>query len=301
MVSAVELKREKIYTLCQDVAVFFGIGEVLSLKPVDKGGNHLSFFLTSTKGRYILRIMNHFSSSTLENEVAVQKQLRLSDVVCNRFIFTATGECLFFKDGLSVTLSKYIEGSQPKPTYDDCIRIGSALAKFHNTVKSVPHPTSHTLITQEKIDARAAKMRKAQRQVVNHLTSGFLNVNKSNLPLGVCHGDLHLANILIDDKKVALLDLENVNYGFLVLDVARSIADVCSTSGGLNVEKVKFYIQGYVAIRLIKPAEKEILKSAISYSAAAIAAWFYERGDIGMYEYFINIGLSSDAMDFKLI
>lgn len=291
MKGLVELGEDKIASICRSAAMFFEIGEIISLISVGKSGAHSSFFLTSTNGRYVFRLMNLANIQTLENELSVQRQLQASGIACGRFILNRSGDFVFIHKDIVATLSEYVDGWQPNPTDHECIRIGEALAKFHMTVRSLPHPSQLALTSRKKVEERMSNVDISQQLILDSLISGFLNLKDLNyLAHGVGHGDLHLANILINEERVVFIDFEHAAVYPLILDVARSMADVCAEPLGFSVKKMKYFLIGYEQIRPISVEERVILKMAIPYAAAAIALWFYERSDSAMYSFFINTG-----------
>ena len=99
-----------------------------------------------------------------------------------------------------------------------------------------------------------------------------------NLPKGIIHGDLKLENIIASKEKIlAVLDLVDMCFDWLSLDIAMTFAH-CGWKNGQPVKRLwESLLEGYQSIRLLEVAEKKALPYLHKYSILALAAWRYRQ------------------------
>ncbi len=93
---------------------------------------------------------------------------------------------------------------------------------------------------------------------------------------GLCHGDLHKMNLLIDDQqRVTVIDWDCVGYGWRAYDVAVLRWSIGPAVGPAGIGKTKTeqvyaaYLDGYQSVRLLSPTEV----AAIPYFVAVRIIW----------------------------
>ncbi|GCE29428.1 hypothetical protein KDA_49120 [Dictyobacter alpinus] len=108
-----------------------------------------------------------------------------------------------------------------------------------------------------------------------------LKLEKMNLPTtppyyGICHGDLHWKNLLVDEQEqVTLIDWDYVSYGWRVYDLAalrRSLEPVISLEDPEKQRRLSLYeayLRGYDQMRPLSTPEY----SALPYFVATRYIW----------------------------
>ena len=278
-----------------EICLYFELGDFIGVTSTPQGRTHQSFFIATTNGRFVVRLIERLNNMVLENEVAVQKQLRKAGIPTSEFIISKTGLLYYRSDAGYVTVCRFLNGAIPEANEDICRRTGVATASYHMVVKMVPYPTkSRTLLTRSRFLRRVrSEADSHRREKLSQLVACMRGVSKRGLPSGICHYDLHLANLLLVDGKVGMLDLENAREGLFILDIARSLVDLSRCPEGVDTHRIKSFLQGYESIRELTGEEKSVLGAAMAYSAGAVAAWFCERRDYDMADHFIDVAQKS--------
>jgi homoserine kinase type II len=217
----------------------------------------------------------------LENEYAIQKWLEEEGVTTNTMLISKEGGYLYSHGSEHATVSKKLEGRHPEPpvTEGDCYLVGSILSRFHLALKShsLPHPEVEGFLGRKGIEARINRL--PATDYVTKVKELLIesNFEYDELPMGIVHGDPYFNNILINDDDVCVLDLQKVSESPLILDIGRSIADICSHMGELDRNKVKKFIKGYENRRTLTSLENHLLSKAIMYGAVATSVSLYEQ------------------------
>ena len=279
---------EGIFT---DIGRHFGLPVLKYVEPASNGRNHKTYFAKAENGEeFVIRLITQLNEGALENEIAVQEQLIEAGLRCNTLMKSPDKGYIYQKERFFAVVSRKLSGNHPLPTLDECRSLGRALADFHRVVKWVPHATGKTLLNITRVSERMAMVDDKRRQLFTRLLDGYKQLGAADVPLGIGHCDLHLANALASDGEIAILDLENAAEVPLILDLARSAVDVCGELSGFSYEKLARFIEGYESVRPLSEVEMRVLAPAMGYAAAAVALWFWEREELDMADYFIQIG-----------
>ena len=95
---------------------------------------------------------------------------------------------------------------------------------------------------------------------------------RSDVPLGLIHGDLFIDNVLYDGPTLAsLLDFEQASWGRLVYDVAVTLLAFAFGRDDFRPDVVRALLAGYVAERPPAPAEREAFGAELRFAACRFA------------------------------
>lgn len=278
-----------------DILLFFSLGELSSKKKMSFGLTNNSFLVkTNRDEEYVIRLINNFDKSLFENEIAIQRQLSKANLQTSYMLQAEDGRCLYSKNGAYATISKRIKGFHPtNVSVEDCRLIGFTLGLFHCSVHELPHINQKMLIDPKNVARRYGCLESFayKDKITKLLSSSKRLLNETNLPTGITHGDLHVNNLLLHNGKLAILDMDCAGRACLLLDIARSIADVCSEKGALNLAKADAFLTGYNRRRRLTEKETVYIAEAVIYSSAAVALWFCEYGNYEFANHFIDTGL----------
>jgi Ser/Thr protein kinase RdoA (MazF antagonist) len=284
----------------QDIANFFSLGVVTTIFKSNTGRSNLTFFVnTDEDAQYVVRISKTLDTYDLENEFFIQDSLRSSYSLTNCMLTSRNGDLYYHQGGIYATVSGFIKGHHPQNPVPliECYLIGKALAQFHQSFhgKYLPNAGVGNLLDIVSVQSRLDHLTPGvpRERLATLFSQSRIAAEDRGLPKGVIHGDLHVENVLIHRRHVAMLDLQNVGEENLILDIGRSIADVCSYSRKLDLEKVASFLDGYKVNRQLMQKEKELIGCAIAYGAAATGAWFYEYGDYGFGDHFLDVGFAA--------
>jgi Ser/Thr protein kinase RdoA (MazF antagonist) len=285
--------------LVDDICASFGLGEPIGNQRISSGVTHASYFLDTAGGSYVAKVLSYVNPDNLKNERHIQAQLDQHGIRAPQMLANEHGQFLYTGYDSNITVAQRLTGIHPaRPASDDhCLSVGQTLGRFHQAVVSTTHGNERSLLARNGASYRIAKLEQRGASVAPELA----RLAKTNadvlfdtgLPEGVLHGDFHTENVLADGGDVAVLDLETVTTGPLVLDIGRSLADLCPRPGfaRMDDQKVDRFVEGYSEVRPLTPQELDALPAAIAFGCTALAALLYVR----RFDYFGNIFLQLGA------
>lgn len=288
----------------QYIADFFELGKVEGYSKSIIGRTNSTYFVTMQDGtEYAFRILRDLNVPLLENEKYIQQQLIKRGVKTSEMLVSRNGEYLCAGDNRYATVSKKLAGqSLNLPTSgEQSYLMGEILSKFHIALmdSTLPFEEVETSLGRERLEEKITSLPSGEHQeaLVGLIKDSPFEVqDHSELPKGLIHGDLHVNNVLFDDKQVYVLDLQSVKRNLFILDIGRSVADVCSFSGRLERRKVEMFLEGYEKNRQLTTSEKQLLSKSIAYGAITASAFFFGYGDHDFALHFLNVGRDAGTM-----
>ncbi|HEY1074497.1 MAG TPA: phosphotransferase [Patescibacteria group bacterium] len=270
------IEAAEIQALLPTAAHFFGLGSIQNIKPTPFGIGNESFFVSSEQGDFVLRVLWEQTIEGLEKEVAIEQQLAHAGVLSAQLLQGENGNYYFTDGKYTITASRKIEGIHPHEITPDLLnQVGTTMATFHTSVTEIPQETSQwfTLDNARIEVAKVSSDEESKSAIENNVTTGSSIFNR-DLPTGFIHGDLYNGNlILTPDNRLAVLDFETTERNVLIIDIARTILDMCADDVTVNTQSVEALLDGYEEIRQLTDEERESLSDAIRYVSGAMAAW----------------------------
>lgn len=247
--------------------------------------NHNYLVKTVDNKNYVVKFLINpaITIESLENERSVQQQLREGGLDTISFLINASGSYLYEVDGVRAVVSEKIFGVHPWLLDESFLfELGVTLGHFHTKVKDLPNDHRNWLdftVAEENMRLISDTELMGSLSKAKEYVSQGGQLFKSNLPIGVVHADLWESNILVEpvtQKITALLDFEETQKMALIIDIARTIIDMCRTEDakGINKKLVNAMLEGYEKVRKLEEKEMELLPLAIRYVAGAGTLWF---------------------------
>lgn len=281
----------------------FDIGQLLKITYLDKGlGNRNYLVKTTTGSEYILRILVWQTLPGLKNELAIQKQLKKKCILTSHLLTAIDGKYYSTVKEKVITCTKKIVGKRLKNiTLKQANQLGFLLSGFHVSVKYLP-------ITHKGWLSKEIALKEIKRLPVNQKTSllkNFITENidifDHNLPCGIIHSDLHLANVLYTkSKEFAIFDFEESENNLFIIDIARAVTEMCVKNDKLDENLATAFLDGYQKQRKIEKEEFENLNKAMIYVSGAGSAWLYNEGYMNYVEENIKVALSLIQKPYKV-
>lgn len=291
--------------LLKRIARFFDIDAVNELLPLSGGVANYNYLLqTAREEEYVIKILSNQKLESLENDRAIQQQLKQSGIPTIFYEKNMSGDYIYNDKNVVAVLSKRVAGVKYLPQHNNvdnvfCFSLGKILAQFHEIVTFIPYNnegwlnplTSSRYITSEKQPDFLAQSREL-------IESGKILYGQ-DLPAGIIHGDLHKNNVLVVSQEnleiTAVFDFEVTEHNVLLCDIARTII-VCSAKDGnlLAPALVQSVIDGYQSIRELTQPEKDNLENALQYVAGATSFWLYEKGFADYAQKYVNRVINFD-------
>lgn len=279
-------------TLLDEAVNYFGVGAVREVQQIDTGRTSTNYFVTTTSGWYVMRVMEDFDRVRFENEILVQDALKRAGIQSNQLIVSPRGSYVYEAGDLRITMAKRLKGSHVKRPTDqqECALVGEALGQFHAMLDPDLAISQDYFFLKYDRASKGLDLIEKYRDVLSDLLRYSSDILQYKLPSGILHGDLHGDNVLIHSKSVSILDLQSIGRGPYVLDIGKSLADMCSTDGRIDEDKVRSFLFGYQKARKIEAEEKECLGKAIIYAATHTAIWAVRNHVNELADDFVAVG-----------
>ena len=262
-------------------ANFFSIEKIVKTNKMRGGLGNQNYLLIINSGKeYVLRKLVTQTIKGIENEFAIQKQLSRSNILTPHFLIGNNGSYHLKINDDVFTCTEKIEGVHPT-TADSrlCKQIGKILAQFHRSVTEMPNPHKGWLNKEIALRDSNKLINDPFSYKVKKIINSNLDLFNSKMQIGYIHGDLHFQNMLITENgEMAIFDFEECEKNLLILDIARTITEVCQKQNKLHGNLIHSFIDGYESVRIITRAEKDSMRRAIQYVSGASAAWLYLEG-----------------------
>ena len=184
----------------------YDLGELVSLQGIASGIENSNFFLTSTKGEFVLTLFERLSAAQLPYYLELMRHLESKSVACAAPLPNAEGRLLGQCEGRPAALVRRLKGrdvSNAAPEH--CARVGAELAKSHLAVADfgLRQPNLRGLAWWQQVLPNlwsrmpAAVVRLTQNELEAqqrfHQSASFLH-----LPKGAVHADLFRDNVLFE-------------------------------------------------------------------------------------------------------
>lgn len=190
---------------------------------------------------------------------------------------------------------EFLPGTEPAPANDlkdDFFTLGAITAKLHNHTKSWPIPIGFkrkvwdfdTMLGSQPLwgDWRDALGLDQDGQKVLERTSGLLNqqlhdYGKAKHRFGLIHADLRLANLLIDNGKLSVIDFDDCGYCWFMYDFAAAISFM--EENPMVPELQKSWVEGYRTVTRLSDEEEAAIPMFIMLRRILLTAWISSHSE----------------------
>jgi tRNA A-37 threonylcarbamoyl transferase component Bud32 len=144
----------------------------------------------------------------------------------------------------------------------DARRLGAALAAFHELSPPSDVPRFTRFASDRLIEARRliVCVRPDVADPIDRLVSALISRQPGDAGAAVClHGDVHPKNVIVTDRTVALIDVEDLAIGPAAADVGSFLASLlylrrgAGTAGGTHEAVARAFRLGYASVRPLPP------------------------------------------------
>ena len=213
-----------------------------------------------------------------------------------------------------VGLVKWLEGTilndlildlEEKDVSDLYESLGKVVAKFHEATIAWEVPKEfkrHSFDTEGFLGSKpfwgrfweAENATTSEREeltlIRNNITESLSKLPKDMNSFGMIHADMHSQNVLIQEKKLSVIDFDDAGFGWYGFDLAVAIWDRLDfTATGCHFDiAYKSLIKGYLEER---PNAKDIIETIPTFllmRTMMLIRWIEDRPEAG-YEAFIPV------------
>lgn len=270
----------------------YDLGKILKYKLILGGLVNHNYKLETTKGKYVIRILNKNTKDKikeLKNQFKIIKKLKEKKIpykLTNPLQTKTKKEIIQIKNK-TIWVYELIEGyNKDKPTKKEMKEIAKALGEFHKFVKGIKG-TKRKNNNNKHIENLFRQMIKTKNKteedkLANEYKNFFWEIyqktkncapNKNYL---FAHQDFDSSNVIFQKGKIiGIIDFEDLEYVPRIIDVTVSIRDSCSTKGKLDSEKIKIFLEEYEKNVPLTKSEKEKIIPLIEYYNTYFFVWAY--------------------------
>ena len=263
----------------------YAVGGLVSQSPIATGIENTNYFVTTTKGRYVLTLYERLPAEELPFYLNLMAHLARAGVECPAPIRDRTGTLFGTLNGKPASLVTRVDGAPVlAPDVPHCAAVGAALGRLH-----VASATYRARLTNRRGPAWCRQAARAVRPYVDpgqrdllaaelKFLTGFAKVR---MPRGAIHGDLFCDNVLfVGDRVSGIIDFGFAATDFLAYDLAITVNDWCvdRATGALEDGCCEALVAAYQAVRPLSPEEGEQWPTLLR--AAALRFWLSRLYDL---------------------
>jgi len=213
----------------------YNVGKVLSYEKFEKGSGQLNFKVNTLTDSFVLKyFIKEIKKDNIVFDVNFNYFLEKNSFKCPRIIKNKHDNCIGELNGKPYILYEFIEGehveNQNENQKEELIK---NIAMLHNITIGLTELKSewrYNYNVPESIDFMHSiinsKNRLVQESELSWILDEFHKLDLPEmLPQGLCHSDLYYRNYFFEGNDFkALIDLDDINYTFLIFDVTELVA-----------------------------------------------------------------------------
>src|SRR5579863_363719 len=246
----------------------YDLGDVVDFRGIASGIENSNFFLTTTRGEYVLTIFEKLTAAQLPFYLDLMRHLASHRVPVPDPIPRDDGALFGMLHGKPTAIVTKLEGApQLAPTSEHCAEVGHMLARMHLAGRDFPHhqPNLRSLPWwQETVPSVLPFLSEAEREFLSselaHQQAFFGSSDYAALPEGPCHCDLFRDNVLFAHADPAtghevrlggFFDFYFAGCDKWLFDVAVTVNDWCIdlTTGKLDNARTEAMLRAYQTVR----------------------------------------------------
>jgi len=273
------VEREQLKTFL----THYDLGELLEQQGISDGIENTNYFVTTTKGRYVLTLFESLSAEELPFFLDLMAFLSEHNVPSASPLADADGCYLRTLNDRPAALVERLGGSWvPAPSVAQCAALGRVLGRLNREGQAFKgqRPNSRGprwwRVASERVMERLpeADARMLQDELV-YQSSHRLD----ELPRGVIHADLFRDNALFQgDELTGVIDFYYACTDVLLYDLAVTVNDWCSDGdGALDSVRATAMLQAYHAERPLTDQERK--SWPVMLRAGALRFWLSRLQD----------------------
>ncbi|KVC48367.1 homoserine kinase [Burkholderia ubonensis] len=253
----------------------YALGDVVAFRGIPSGIENSNFFLTTTRGEYVLTIFEKLTAEQLPFYLDLMRHLAGHGVPVPDPVPRNDGALFGELHGKPAAIVTKLDGAaEPAPGVEHCIEVGQMLARLHLAGRDYPRtqPNLRSLPWwQENVPAIAPFVSAGQLALLEdelaHQAHFFASADYAALPGGPCHCDLFRDNALF--AHAAPDTGHNVTLGGFfdfyfagcdkwLFDVAVTVNDWCVdlATGVLDHARADALLRAYQTVRPFTAEER---------------------------------------------
>lgn len=252
----------------------YDLGEIVDFRGIPSGIENSNFFVTTTRGVYVLTIFEKLTAEQLPFYLDLMRHLASHGVPVPDPVPRNDGALFGLLHGKPTAFVTKLDGSaELAPGVEHCAEVGQMLARMHLAGRDFKHrqPNLRSLAWwQQTVPVVLPFVGDAQRELLEaelaHQTAFFASSDYAALPEGPCHCDLFRDNVLFapaapgTEHSVRLggfFDFYFAGCDKWLFDVAVTVNDWCVdlATGHLDPVRAEAMLRAYQTVRPFTPEE----------------------------------------------
>ena len=260
--------------LSKNICITYKLGDYNKYKLILVGIDDLSYVLNTSKGRYLVKIINQEKTNEEINEFIQKSSIITRNNINVPKLIPYEGGYLFTYeiDGLHIDLvvMEYIDGSDlysnnehiTKADIEKLIDILIPLHKLEEKIENKEYDEYCFMKIKEDYQKTKNVLPKNIKAQVEKMIKEFDKIELEKLPKCFTHGDLISSNIIKDkNKDLWLIDFYQSGIGVRILDIVKVLNSVIDNYKYENdtEELEQYFIEEYNKRMKLTPYELEVL------------------------------------------
>lgn len=252
----------------------YELGDVVEFRGIPSGIENSNFFLTTTRGEYVLTIFEKLTAEQLPFYLDLMQHLAAHRVPVPDPMPREDGALFGMLHGKPAAIVTKLEGkAELAPGVEHCIEVGQMLARMHLAGRDYPRrqPNLRSLSWwQETVPTVLPFLDEAQSALLStelaHQQAFFASEDYAALPEGPCHCDLFRDNVLFahaapdsghEVRLGGFFDFYFAGCDKWLFDVAVTVNDWCVdlATGALDEARMEAMLRAYQTVRPFTPEE----------------------------------------------
>ncbi|MSQ72017.1 MAG: homoserine kinase [Betaproteobacteria bacterium] len=259
----------------------YAVGTLTELKGITAGIENTNYFVTTTRGRYVLTLFEKLTAAELPFYLNFMAHLASHGIPCPAPIADQDNSLLGTLNGRPAALVTFLPGAPVvAPTSAHCALVGTTLADMHLAGRSYRGDMENPRGPKwwRETAPRVMPFLDATRQ---DLLQGELEYQSrfrfNELPRGPVHADLFRDNVLFGNgvsqlRLGGVIDFYFAGIDALLYDVAVTLNDWCiEPDGRIDPERAMAFLDAYRMIRGLTADEREAWP--VMLRAGALRFW----------------------------
>lgn len=246
----------------------YDLGDVVAFRGIPSGIENSNFFLTTTRGEYVLTIFEKLTSGQLPFYLDLMRHLAAHRVPVPDPMPREDNALFGLLCGKPAAIVTRLDGRpELAPGIEHCIEVGQMLARMHLAGRDYPRhqPNLRSLSWwQENVPTILPFLEGAQRALLSselaYQQAFFASADYAALPEGPCHCDLFRDNVLFahaapdsghEVRLGGFFDFYFAGCDKWLFDVAVTVNDWCTdlASGRLDDSRAQALLRAYQSVR----------------------------------------------------
>lgn len=284
-------RRDQVELAVDDVAQAWDLGRWEEWHRTPKGSTNTSWFVTTDRGRFVVRISNpHKTEDSLDREVALLEHLRAQGYPAPAVVSSRAGAGWARVGGARGLVTERLAGSFPDLADPGHLaEAARALARFHREGRHLPEPARPTPGSELELlgegpallaragDVIAGLVGPEGRQRFGRARSvlepafaevGSLRGGNGALPHLVTHGSLGVSALLFAGSRLTgVLDYERAAHELRALDLAYTLRALTrrpkKEPGAFDLPRLGAFLAAYQQVEPLTAGEAERLPQVL--------------------------------------